>query len=63
MTATYAQVLQHRFNGSEWSINDDDYDAFIWNDTSPKPTKKQLDDLKLEVEKQINDEIAAIIGA
>jgi len=40
----YAAVLEAIRPGAQWTLNGDDYAGLTWNDESPKPTKKTLDD-------------------
>jgi len=39
----YATVLQAKYQGSEWTINDNDYAQLTWLSDTPKPTKSELD--------------------
>ncbi len=41
----YIQILVTCFPGKQWSIYDNDYSTFQWNEPSPKPTKQELDSL------------------
>jgi hypothetical protein len=41
----YAQILSVNYAGSKWSLNGDSYDGLDWIDSSPKPTKAELDGL------------------
>jgi hypothetical protein len=41
----YAQILSVNYAGSEWSLNGDFYEGLDWIDSSPKPTKAELDAL------------------
>jgi hypothetical protein len=38
-------ILSTKFVGSEWSLNGNDYEGLTWLSDTPKPTKKQLEDL------------------
>ena len=59
--ATLAQVLQHRYPGTQWVITGDDYDTLRWDDSTPKPTFDDLDALRTQVDVDIaNAEQAAI---
>jgi len=40
----YAAVLAAIRPGAEWTLDGDDYAGLTWLDSSPKPTKKTLDD-------------------
>jgi hypothetical protein len=39
----YATILSVRYEGSEWTINGDDYEGLTWLSDSAKPTKADLD--------------------
>ena len=39
----YSNILLTHYSGKDWSIIGNDYDALIWNDSSSKPTKDELD--------------------
>lgn len=41
----YSLILITNYVGKEWTLNGDDYDGLTWLDTSPKPTKAELDAL------------------
>jgi hypothetical protein len=41
----YTLILSTHFSGSEWTLDGDDYEGLTWLSNSPKPTKKELDDL------------------
>jgi len=47
---SYSDVLTRRYAGKAWSISNDDYDTLVWSDTSPKPTREQLDALVADVD-------------
>ena len=49
----YALVLSRRYPGREWSLNGDDYAGLTMLDDGPKPTKKTLDDLYVQVEHDV----------
>jgi len=38
-------VLQLKYTGSEWKLDGDEYEGLTWLSDTPKPTKKQLEDL------------------
>jgi hypothetical protein len=38
-------ILSTKYVGSEWSLNGYDYEGLTWLSDTPKPTKKQLEDL------------------
>ena len=41
----YTQILTVNYVGKQWSLSGDSYDGLDWLDTSPKPTKAELDGL------------------
>jgi hypothetical protein len=41
----YTQILIVNYSGSQWNLNGDSYDGLDWLDSSPKPTKAELDGL------------------
>jgi hypothetical protein len=56
----YAIILDRKYKGKgQWSITDNDYNQFIWQSDKPKPTKKELDDLWIQVESDIKGEAEA----
>jgi hypothetical protein len=57
----YALILNRKFNG-EWTLNNNDYNELQWLSDTPKPTKKQLDDLWDEVLEDIESEKQAQIS-
>jgi hypothetical protein len=38
-------ILERKYQGSQWTLNGDDYEGLTWLSDTPKPTKKQLEDL------------------
>lgn len=40
----YSAVLVERYADKKWRLVGDDYSGLTWQDESPKPTKKTLDD-------------------
>lgn len=54
----YATILVRKYN-AEWTLNGDTYEGLTWLSDSPKPTKKELDDLWDEVELEIQAEAEA----
>ena len=54
----YAQVLTNLYPGTPWIITDNDYSTLDWQDDSPKPTKKTLDNAWPQV--QYDNEVARI---
>jgi hypothetical protein len=59
----YAIILSRKFNGSQWELIGYDYAGLTWKSETPKPTKKQLDDLWAEVQAEIEAETQAKIDA
>jgi hypothetical protein len=45
MIIDYTIILNTHFDGSQWTLNGNDYDGLTWLSDTPKPTKKKLDDL------------------
>ena len=43
MTVDYSAVLNAKYAGNEWSINDNDYATLEWYSATPKPTQAELD--------------------
>ena len=41
----YAQILSTNYVGKQWSLDGESYDGLTWLDSSPKPTKAELDAL------------------
>lgn len=39
----YALILINKYKGSQWSLNGNSYDGLTWYDSSPKPTREELD--------------------
>jgi hypothetical protein len=59
----YQLILEHNFSNAEWSINANDYDQLTWLSDTPKPTKKQLDDLWEDTLAKIETQVQAKIQA
>jgi hypothetical protein len=51
-----ALILSRRFEGSEWTLDGDDYAGLTWLSDSPKPTKATLEKLWPEVVAEIEAE-------
>lgn len=49
----YAIVLTREYPGREWSLNGNDYASLTIHDDGPKPTKKTLDDLWVQVQHDV----------
>ena len=41
----YTLILTLNYVGKSWALNGDDYEGLTWLDSSPKPTKTELDAL------------------
>jgi hypothetical protein len=52
----YATILSRKFD-AEWILNGDEYDGLTWLSNSPKPTKKQLDELWPKVQNELKTEL------
>jgi len=51
----YTKILTRKYK-AEWTINGDDYSGLTWLSDTPKPTKKQLDDLWATVSAEMDAE-------
>jgi hypothetical protein len=49
----YVAVLQWAYPGSEWSIQDNDYDTLLWYSDTSKPTKVELDALWVDTQQAV----------
>jgi hypothetical protein len=58
-----AAILSIKYLDSEWNLDGDDYAGLTWLSDSPKPTKKQLEDLWPEVQAQLAAKAQAEIDA
>ena len=45
MIKAYSEVLTEHYAGSQWCMNNEDYDTLQWFSNTPKPTKADLDQL------------------
>jgi hypothetical protein len=52
----YTKILNVKYAGSQWTLNGDDYEGLTWLSDTPKPTKKQLDDLWESVQEQLEQD-------
>lgn len=59
----YATILTLKYEGSEWTLEGDDYEGLTWLSDSNKPTKKELDDLWPILLEEIEDAKTAKIQA
>ena len=48
-----AAILSSKYQGSEWTLDGDDYEGLTWLSETTKPTKKQLEDFWPAVEAEI----------
>jgi hypothetical protein len=58
-----AMILSTKYNGSEWIIDGDSYENLNWLSDTPKPTKKQLEDLWPSVQTELAAKAQAKIDA
>jgi len=58
-----AMILSTKYIGSEWIIDGDSYENLNWLSDTPKPTKKQLEDLWPTVQAEIQAKAQAKIDA
>ena len=55
----YVKILQRRYQGKQWWIQENDYATLDWLDDSPKPSKATLDGLWAEVQTEIANETSS----
>ena len=58
-----AIILSTKYIGSEWTLDGDSYAGLTWISDSPKPTKKQLEDLWPSVQAELAAKEQAKIDA
>ena len=58
-----AIILSKRYEGSEWTLNGDDYTGLTWLSDTPKPTKEELLALWPTVQEEIAAEAQSKIDA
>ena len=58
-----AKILEQNYSGSSWTLNGDSYEGLTWLSDTPKPTKKQLEDLWPEVQAELEAKAQAKIDA
>ena len=58
-----ATILSKRYEGSEWTLNGDDYTGLTWLSDTTKPTKKSLEALWPDVQAEIVAEAQARVDA
>lgn len=57
----YSLILSYHYTGKEWATqNAHDYDSLIWLDSSPKPSKFELDELWDSTKIMMNNEIVDV---
>lgn len=56
-------ILSTKYVGSEWTLDGDSYEGLTWLSDTPKPTKKQLEDLWPEVATELQAAHQAKIDA
>jgi hypothetical protein len=52
-----AAILTLKFPNSQWTLNGESYEGLTWLSESPQPTKKELESLWPEVQKEIQKEL------
>jgi hypothetical protein len=56
-------ILTIKYQGSQWTLDGEDYNGLTWLSDTTKPTKKQLSDLWPEVQSEIEAKAQAKIDA
>jgi hypothetical protein len=41
----YTAILSRKYQGSQWTLNGDDYSGLVWLSNTDKPSKATLDGL------------------
>ena len=59
----YVIILSTKYQGSEWTLDGDSYEGLTWLSNTPKPTKKQLEDLWPTVQAELATKAQAKIDA
>lgn len=59
----YTLILTHKYQGSQWVLNGEDYDGLEWLSDSPKPSKATLDALWEETQAYYTSKAQAKIDA
>jgi hypothetical protein len=57
------EILSKKYPGSEWTLVGEDYSGLEWLSDTPKPTKKQLEDLSPIVEAELAAQAQSKIDA
>jgi hypothetical protein len=55
----YSKILHYKYQGSEWSIDNEDYSTLQWFSAGAKPSQDELDALWGEVQEIVAGEPAA----
>jgi hypothetical protein len=63
MMPDYTIILTRKYQGSEWTLDGDDYAGLTWLSDSPKPTKATLDNLWQTVQAEVIAEKDAKLSA
>jgi hypothetical protein len=58
-----AAILTRKYPGQEWTLDGDNYTGLTWLSDTPKPTKKALEALWPDVQKEIAAEAQAKLDA
>lgn len=56
-------ILSRRYDGSEWTLDGDDYTGLNWLSDTPKPTEEELSALWPDVHAEIAAEAQAKVDA
>jgi hypothetical protein len=59
----YTLILTHKYQGSQWVLNGEDYEGLEWLSDSPQPTKANLDALWDETQTYYANKAQAKIDA
>ena len=59
----YTAILSRRYEGSQWTLNGDDYDGLTWLSDTEKPSQETLDGLWASVQQDIAVAAAAKVTA
>jgi hypothetical protein len=57
------EILLNKYLGSEWTLTGGEYSGLEWLSDTPKPTKKELEDLWPIVQAEIQEAAQAKINA
>jgi hypothetical protein len=55
----YSKILHYKYQGAEWSIDNEDYSTLQWFSAGAKPSQEELDALWGEVQEIVAGEAAA----